>query len=64
VEESVEFLFLEHQSINDTQFNQFQQAKKMKIQYIEQFTDELWKDYPIIEPTKTMREYKKQNIDW
>lgn len=64
VEESVEFLFLEHLPITDTQFSQFQQSKKMKIQYIDQFTDELWKDYPIIEPTKTMREYKKQDIDW
>ncbi len=64
VEESVEFLFIDHQPITDIQFNQFKPSKKMKIQYIEQFTDELWKGYSIIEPTKTMREYKKQDIDW
>lgn len=64
VEGSLEVLFLDHQAISESQFNNFEQAKFMKILYIDQFTDELWAGYPIIEPTKTMREYKKQEVDW
>ena len=30
-----------------------------EIIYVDQFDDELWKGYSIIEPTKQMKEYKK-----
>lgn len=63
-EESVEVLFLNHKQISKEQFAQFNPPKRMKIQYIEQFHDDLWKGYSIIEPTKQMREYKKQEVDW
>ncbi|NPD46649.1 carboxypeptidase-like regulatory domain-containing protein [Lentimicrobium sp. S6] len=41
-EESVEVLFLNHEKISNESFAQFNQPKKMKIQYIEQFHDDLW----------------------
>jgi len=61
---SVEALFLEHQAISESQFNQYRQPRFMKVVYVDQFTDQLWDGYPIIEPTKRMREYKKQDVDW
>ncbi|MDP2722295.1 MAG: carboxypeptidase-like regulatory domain-containing protein [Bacteroidales bacterium] len=61
---SVEVLFLENQPISETQFNSYRQPKFMKVVYVDQFTDQLWDGYPIIEPTKQMREYKKQEFDW
>lgn len=63
-EESVEVLFLNHKPVSKEQFAQFKQPKRMKTQYIDQFHDDLWKGYSIIEPTKQMREYKKQEVDW
>ncbi|MFA5418301.1 MAG: carboxypeptidase-like regulatory domain-containing protein [Bacteroidales bacterium] len=61
---SVEVLFLENQPITESQFNHYQQPRFMKVVYVDQFTDRLWDGYPIIEPTKQMREYKKQEFDW
>ena len=61
---SVEALFLEHQAISESQFNHVRQPRFMKVVYVDQFTDQLWDGYPIIEPTKRMREYKKQDVDW
>lgn len=61
---SVEVLFLDHKAISNEEFAKFNQAKSMKIQYIDHFSDDLWKGYSIIEPTKQMREYKKQGVDW
>lgn len=63
-EESVEILFINHNPISKEQFAQFKQPKRMKTQYIDHFSDDLWKGYSIIEPTKQMREYKKQEVDW
>lgn len=63
-QESIEVLFLDHQKISETHFADFQQAKFMKIDYIDHFTDDLWKGYSIIEPTKQMREYQKQDMEW
>ena len=60
VEESIEYLVLDRKGISDKQFADFEQMKKMEIIYVDQFDDNLWKGYSIIEPTKQMREYKKQ----
>ncbi len=59
-EESVEVLIFDEKEITDEQFAGFKQKENMKIIYIDHFSDDLWKGYPIIEPTKRMREYKKQ----
>lgn len=55
-----EILVLNHKAISKKQFQDFKQKQFMKIIYVDQFDDNLWKGYSIIEPTKQMREYKKQ----
>jgi len=62
--ESVELLFLNQQQMKEAEYAQLKQHKKMKVTYINHFSDDLWKGYPIIEPTKQMREYQKQEVDW
>lgn len=57
--ESFEILVLNNTDITNQQFNTFQQKEYMKIVYVDQFNDQLWKGYSIIEPTQQMREYKK-----
>jgi len=64
VEESIEYLVLNRQAISDKQFADFEQMKKMEIIYVDQFDDNLWKGYSIIEPTEQMREYKKQEVNF
>jgi len=59
-EDSYEFLVLDKTPISEFQFSEFTQKEKMEVIYVEQFDDNLWKGFPIIEPTKKMREYKKQ----
>lgn len=56
---SFEMLVLDHIDISLQQFNDFKQKEFIKLIYVEQFNDQLWKGYSIIEPTKQMREYKK-----
>lgn len=63
-EQSIEFLFLHQEVISGSEYAQIKQNKRMKILYIDQFSDDLWNGYPIIEPTKRMREYQKQEVDW
>ncbi|MFK5856150.1 MAG: carboxypeptidase-like regulatory domain-containing protein [Bacteroidota bacterium] len=62
-EQSVEILFLSDEEINHQQFLDFEQKEKMEIIYVDQFDDKLWKGFSIIEPTKQMREYKKQEVN-
>ena len=59
-EDSYEFLVLNKTPISEEQFSEFTQKERMEVIYVEQFDDNLWKGFPIIEPTKKMREYKKQ----
>lgn len=61
-EDSYEFLIINRESISEEQFNDFKQQERMEVIYVEQFEDDLWKGFPIIEPTKRMREYKKQEV--
>ncbi len=59
----VEFLILEDNEISHDQFINFKQPKNMEVIYVDQFDEDLWKDYSIIEPTQKMREYKKLSSD-
>lgn len=61
-EQSFELLVLNHEEISDEQFSNFEEKSKMEIVYVDQFDDKFWKGYSIIEPTKQMREYKKQEV--
>lgn len=60
MEESIELLVLDDTEISDQQFADFEQQKYMETIFVDQFNDNLWKDFSIIEPTTQMREYKKQ----
>ena len=53
-------MVLEQKPISSNGFEKFTQKKYHKVQYVEQFDDNLWKGYSIIEPTKKMREYIKR----
>tara|TARA_B100000886_G_scaffold169762_1_gene116216 strand:+ start:8437 stop:9921 length:1485 start_codon:yes stop_codon:yes gene_type:complete len=57
--QSIECLLLSHEDISPLDYHNFEQVKKMKVTYVEQFDDSLWQGYDIVEPTKQMREYKK-----
>ena len=59
-ESSIEILVLNNKDITDQNFANFKQKKNFKRIYVDQFNDDIWKGYAIIEPTKQMRDYKKQ----
>ncbi|MCK5775762.1 MAG: carboxypeptidase-like regulatory domain-containing protein [Bacteroidales bacterium] len=61
---TTELVVLEHTAITNKIFDDFTQQKRMKIIYTDQFNDKLWEGFPIIEPTKRMREYKKQEFNF
>ena len=63
-EESIEYLVLDDMEISDKQFAGFTQQENMEIIYIDQFDDKLWRGFLIIEPTKQMKEYKKQEVNY
>ncbi len=58
-EESYEVLMLNDQKMSKQEYADFKQKEYMKMIYTDHFDDDLWKGYPIIEPTKRMREYVK-----
>jgi hypothetical protein len=59
MEESVEYLVMNDQTISAKAFEKATQPEFMKINYVDQFDDRLWQNYDIIEPTRQMRAYKK-----
>jgi CarboxypepD_reg-like domain len=63
-EESVEFLVLNSENISQENFRDFQQPENMEVIYVDQFDENLWKGYSIIEPIQKMKEYKKQGDDF
>jgi hypothetical protein len=64
IQDVKEILVLKTQKIAETDFLRTIQPKYTQTTYVDQFNDEIWKDYPVIEPTQQMREYQKQEIDW
>ncbi len=60
-ESSYEILVIDEIEINLEQFNEFKPNKNIEIIEVDQFNDDLWKGYSIIEPTKQMKDYKKIN---
>ncbi len=62
-EDSFELLVINKKQISEKQFSNFKEKERMNIIYVEQFEDDLWSGFPIIEPTERMREYKKQISD-
>ncbi|MDT8411311.1 MAG: carboxypeptidase-like regulatory domain-containing protein [Vicingaceae bacterium] len=58
-ENSFEAFFINHTNINHEVYKNFNQPSLFNIIYVDQFNDDIWKGYDIIEPTKQMRDYKK-----
>ena len=56
---SFEILVISNEKIHQKEFNTFKQKPNFKTVYVDQFSDDLWKNYTIIEPSKQMRDYKK-----
>lgn len=56
---SFEILVISSEKIQAKEFNKFKQKPNFKTVYVDQFSDDLWKNYTIIEPSKQMRDYKK-----
>ena len=63
-EESCEYLVLDDEILNKSQYDAFNQEKYMNVIYVNQYNDSLWNGFSIIEPTKRMKEYKKQQLDF
>ena len=61
-EESYEYLVIDRKDMSSDEFKEFKENKRVEIIYVEQFDDKLWAGYPIIAPTKRMKEYKKQGF--
>lgn len=60
MEQSIEWLVIDDEELTPKQFADFKQKEFQEIIYVDQFDENLWKDFSIIEPTEQMREYKKQ----
>jgi hypothetical protein len=63
-QESVEFMVLEQQDIPTSEYEEIEQKDYVKIIYVDQFDEDLWRGYTIIEPTRQMKEYKKQQVSY
>lgn len=63
-QESVELLVLDNKTLTQEEFHSFEEAEKMEIIYVDQFDDKLWQGYSIIEPTRQMKDYKKQEASF
>lgn len=61
-ESTSEFFILSEEEISSVDYSQAKQPKYIKVIYVDQFDDKLWKGYSTIEPTKQMRTYKKQGL--
>jgi len=57
--EVIELLVINQLKISDIEFNNFIEKKHVNVTYVNQFDENLWKNYTIIEPTQEMKEYKK-----
>jgi hypothetical protein len=62
VEESIEYLVIDDMEISSAQFDNFEQPEYMDVIFVDQFDEDLWRGYAIIEPTQQMKEYKKQLV--
>ena len=56
---AIEYLVKNTDQIPSKTFADFKEKEKMEVIFVDQFNDELWKGYSVIEPTKCMKEYKK-----
>lgn len=57
---SFEYLAINTSHISTEDFDNFIEIKDLNKIYVEQFSSDLWKGYPIIQPTEKMKQYKKK----
>lgn len=58
-QEIIEYLVLDGEMITNEAYHSFTQKERMNVIYVDQFDENLWKGYSIIEPTQQMKDYKK-----
>lgn len=58
-ESSFEAIVVQREKINHATYSSFTPPNYFKWVFVDQFNDNIWKGYDIIEPTKQMRDYKK-----
>ncbi|MCK9398636.1 MAG: carboxypeptidase-like regulatory domain-containing protein [Bacteroidales bacterium] len=63
-ENSIEYYVLDDREISDSLYEDFKQQEYMDVIYVDQFDDKLWSGFSIIEPTRQMKEYKKQDVNF
>lgn len=56
---STELLVMDSELISKLEYDSIKQKKYFQKIYVDQFSDDLWKGFSIIEPTKQMRNYQK-----
>ena len=57
---SFEILVISSEKIQPKKFNTFKPKPNFKTDYVDQFSDDLWRNHTVIEPSKQMREYIKK----
>lgn len=60
-DELVEILVFNRKALSKEIFHQFKASSTVDLIQVNQFNDEAWKEYSIIEPTRQMKEYKIPN---
>ena len=63
-EEAVEFMVLDEEPLTQDQFMEVETPKYIDVIYVDQFDENLWRGYSIIEPTQQMKAYKKQELEF
>lgn len=58
-ESSFEAIVIHQENIPSSTYEKLTPPNYFKIIYVDQFNDNIWKGYDILEPTKQMRDYKK-----
>jgi hypothetical protein len=58
-ESSTELLIIDNRKLSLKEYSAFNQEQVFPIDFVKKFSDDLWKNYTIIEPSKQMRDYKK-----
>lgn len=59
VQEAIEYFAIKTETIDEEKFDGFTEKKTFNVIHIDQFDENLWKGYDIIEPTKKLKGYKK-----
>ena len=59
VQEAIEYFSIKTAPLTQPEYNSYKESKNMNVLHIDQFDENLWQGYDIIEPTKQIKQYKK-----